>query len=377
MEKKLRPNVHFTPEKGWMNDPNAPVFFRGEYHLFYQHDPDSLVWDTMHWGHARSKDLMHWEHMPIALYPDDMGVIYSGSAFVDEENASGLGTKEEPALLLFYTSHNMETKREMQCLAYTTDGEHFQKYVGNPILPGKDNTPARDPQVFRNAILGGYSLCLTTEKAIEFYHSTDFRNWTKTGAFIVPDYGLSGMIECPCMFQARIDAETDADPAPYVLMMSMDVPETEFAKFPEGAVAHSRVMQYFVGTFDGSAFATNPAQKKVLLVDHGPDFYAGTIFSNVEETILIAWLGNFSEKALATPTEQEGFRGIQSFPRILTLRMTEDGWRLCQRFWTPEGKNIPVSSGCAGMENSDVEIIDGCVREVIRKDGLWSETSYL
>ena len=163
----LRPRYHFTPKKGWMNDPNGPVFFRGEYHIFFQHDPDSLVWNTMHWGHAKSVDLLSWEELPIALFPDEQGVIYSGSAFVDEENVSGFGSKEEPALLLFYTSHNMKTMREMQCLAWSTDGMTFHKYEGNPIIPGADHTPARDPQVFKNPFLGGYSLCLTRENVVE------------------------------------------------------------------------------------------------------------------------------------------------------------------------------------------------------------------
>ena len=365
--QKLRPKIHFTPEKGWMNDPNGLVFYQGKYHLFYQHDPYSLVWDTMHWGHAVSDDLIHWEHLPIALYPDDIGVIYSGSCFVDTDNVTGWGSDGKPALLAFYTSHKMDTSRECQCLAYSTDGVSFQKYEGNPIIPGKDHTPARDPQVFRNTILGGYSMVLTREKCVEFYRSSDFISWAKTGEFRLPDYALHGMIECPCMFC------TDGK---YVLMLSMDVPESEYGKFPEEAVPHARVMQYFTGSFDGMCFAADPSQKEVLLVDYGPDFYAGTIFSNVKETILIAWLGDFSYGARNTPTENEGFRGIQCFPRKLTIVQTENGERLHHEFFPFRKEDLP-DGVILNSSSEEIQLIDNCVAESISNSGIISRSSYI
>ena len=372
----LRPKLHFTPLKGWMNDPNGPVFYQGEYHLFYQHDPDSLVWDTMHWGHAKSKDLLHWEHLPIALYPDDLGVIYSGSCFVDKENLTGWGTAENPPLLVFYTSHHMETLRECQCLAWSTDGVTFHKYEGNPIIPGKEHTPARDPQVFRNLILGGFSMVLTREKCVEFYHSNDFVSWEKTGEFFLPDYALHGMIECPCIFCADVKESGIESDSPYVLMLSMDVPETEFSKFPANAPAHSRCMQYFVGSFDGRTFQVSSEQKEVLLVDYGPDFYAGTVFSNADDTILIAWLGDFSQGAHSTPTEKEGFRGIQSFPRKLSLIPTDNGYRLHHEFIAKANDDNSVSLKVEHLDNG-IRITDGCVSETIYSNGLFPVTMYL
>ena len=365
--QKLRPKIHFTPEKGWMNDPNGLVFYQGKYHLFYQHDPHSLVWDTMHWGHAVSDDLMQWEHLPIALFPDEIGVIYSGSCFVDTDNVTGWGSDGKPALLAFYTSHKMDTSRECQCLAYSTDGVSFHKYEGNPIIPGKDHTPARDPQVFRNTILGGYSMVLTREKCVEFYRSSDFISWAKTGEFRLPDYALHGMIECPCMFC------TDGK---YVLMLSMDVPESEYEKFPEEAVPHARVMQYFTGSFDGMCFAADPSQKEVLLVDYGPDFYAGTIFSNVKETILIAWLGDFSDGARNTPTENEGFRGIQCFPRKLTIVQTENGERLHHEFFPFRKEDLP-DGVILNSSSEEIQLIDNCVAESISNSGIISRSSYI
>ncbi|MBP5417662.1 MAG: glycoside hydrolase family 32 protein [Clostridiales bacterium] len=363
----LRPKIHFTPEKGWMNDPNGLVFYQGKYHLFYQHDPDSLVWDTMHWGHAVSADLIHWEHLPIALYPDDIGVIYSGSCFVDTDNVTGWGTKDSPALLAFYTSHKMETARECQCLAWSTDGLTFHKYEENPIIPGAAHTPARDPQVFRNTILGGYTLIITRETCVEFYHSTDFLSWKKTGEFNLPEYALHGMIECPCMFCSE---------GKYVLILSMDVPESEFCKFPEEAVPHARVMQYFIGGFDGRCFSADLSQNEVLLVDYGPDFYAGTIFSNVKDTIFMAWLGDFSNGARNTPTEKEGFRGIQCFPRKLTLVQTEKGKRLYHEFIPIRKEDLPDGVILSNSSNG-IRLVDGCVSESISKSGIMSRTSYI
>jgi len=365
--RSLRPKIHFTPENGWMNDPNGLVFYEGQYHLFYQHDPDSLVWDTMHWGHARSRDLQNWEHLPIALFPDEMGVIYSGSCIVDTENVTGWGTKENPPLLAFYTSHNMKTMRECQCLAWSTDGIVFHKYEGNPVIPGEDHTPARDPQVFRNDMIGGYSMIITCEDRVEFYHSVNLIRWEKTGEFRLPEYALSGMIECPCLFRSNDR---------YVLMLSMDVPEEEFRKFPEEAVPHKRVMQYFVGTFNGTTFLTDPSQNEVLLVDYGPDFYAGTIFSNVKETILMAWLGDFSEGAKQTPTEKEGFRGIQCFPRKLTLVQTEDGYRLRHEFFFSGDKVLPDEVIYEKTQDRE-SLIDGCVSEKLYRNGMLPVTSYL
>lgn len=357
-----RPLIHFTPRKGWMNDPNGPVFYKGEYHLFFQHNPDNTYWDNMHWGHAASKDLMHWEEKPIALYPDEDGMIFSGSAFVDKKNITGLGTKDNPAVLLFYTSHNPHTAREMQCMAYTTDFAHFHKYENNPIIPGKDHTPARDPQVFENRISGGYSLCLTIENAVEFYHSTNLLEWKKTGEFLLPEYALHGMIECPCMFNDNKD----------ILMLSMDIPDTEFDKFPKEAVPHNRLMQYFIGFFDGNKFIVDDAQNEALLIDYGPDFYAGTVFSNIEDTILIAWLGDFSENAKNAPTIKEGFKGIMSYPRKMVLKKIDNGYRLSHSFYPK-----PDSEEGVLYEKTESEetLTDGCVKECIKENGLFPYTS--
>lgn len=355
---KLRPTKHFTPKYGWMNDPNGLILYKGRYHVFYQHNPHGLTWDRMHWGHAVTDDLVNFEHLPIALFPDEMGDIFSGCCFYDEENASGLGTAENPPLLSFYTSHNPDTAKEQQCVAVSFDGINFQKYPANPIIKGKNKTPARDPQVFKNPKTGGYSLCLTTEKEVEFYESGNLLSWEKTGAFRLPPYAFQGMIECPNLFSIKPENEEGEK---QVLMISMDIPESEFYKFPKEAKPHSRIMQYFVGTFDGKTFVEENPVNRPLLVDYGPDFYAGSIFAGCDETIMMAWLGNSGE-SMKIPTEEEGFRGILSFPRKLSLVKIGEEYHLKHRF--------------AFLEEDCRKIEDGCVKETISPDGIIAYTEY-
>ncbi len=367
----LRPGIHFTPGYGWINDPNGLIIYQDRYHIFFQHNPKGLVWDSMHWGHAVSEDLMHWKQLPIALYPDEMGDIYSGSCVLDKENRSGLGSTKVPPLLAFYTSHHPETKREQQCLAYSLDGETFEKYEGNPIIKGFEHTPARDPHVFANSIRGGFSLCITMEDRIDFYHSENFLSWEKTGEYHLPAAAFQGMIECPCMTFLQAEGE---DTKKAVLLMSMDVPESEYRKFPKGCKPHSRLMQYLVGEFDGDTFRETDPIKGPRLVDAGNDFYAGTVFSNCEDTILMAWLGN-SKESMQIPTEQEGFRGILSFPRKLSLVKSENGYVLRQEFYPADLK------GCKEVtfteEPGRQTLQDHCVSETISQKGLVAKTNYI
>lgn len=354
----LRPKEHFTPKYGWMNDPNGLIFYKGRYHVFYQHNPHGLNWDSMHWGHAVSDDLVHFEHLPIALYPDETGDIFSGSCFKDHQNVSKLGTDDNPPLLAFYTSHDPKSGREQQCVAVSLDGVNFSKYPLNPVIPANGPAPARDPQVFANPVRGGYSLILTTEKEVEFYHSDNLLSWEKTGAFRLPSHAFQGMIECPCLFWTVPEGETKSK---CVLMMSMDIPESEYSKFPKEAAVHSRLMQYFTGDFDGNTFVPDNPVNRPLLVDYGPDFYAGSIFSNLNETVMMAWLGN-SEESMRIPTDGEGFRGILSFPRKLSLVCVNGEYHLKHCFLAPH-------------ENAK-EIKDAIVRETISADGLIAYTAY-
>ena len=356
-----RPKLHFTPKTGWMNDPNGLVFYGGEYHLFYQHNPYAPKWDRMHWGHAVSADLYHWEHLPIAIFPDETGEIYSGSCFFDANNDSGLGTKDNPPLLAFYTSHHAVSKREQQCIAYSPDGRNFTKYEKNPVIPGAENTPARDPQVFSNPVLGGYAMCLTKESEICFYVSDNLTDWKFSGSFsyatncaaaggafagpancaaggvyagqkncaaggayagpadddmttnVVTKRELKEIYECPCM----IPFETDEGLKWVLLISTITTVDAKYA----------REVRYFVGEFNGRSFKQTQFPADNLLLDYGPDFYASTVFSNTDKKIMLSWLGN-SDYVHDVPTDAEGFRGVLTMPRELTLVKTEAGYRL-------------------------------------------------
>ena len=132
--RDFRPEIHFTPATGWINDPNGLVYENGNYHLFAQYYPEP-VWGPMHWCHAVSQDLLHWQHLPVALYPDELGTMYSGSAVYDKENTSGFGTQENPPIVAMYTCHG---DTEQQCIAYSTDTVNFAKYTGNPVIPNAE-----------------------------------------------------------------------------------------------------------------------------------------------------------------------------------------------------------------------------------------------
>ena len=152
--EQFRPQIHFSPKEKWANDPNGMVCYKGIYHLFFQHYPDSSVWGPMHWGHATSTDLIHWQQQPIALYPDSLGYIFSGSAVVDHNNSSGFGKKGQVPLVAIFTHSDPKGAKEKrndfqnQSLAYSVDeGKTWTKYAGNPVLKNPGIIDFRDPKV--------------------------------------------------------------------------------------------------------------------------------------------------------------------------------------------------------------------------------------
>ena len=194
--RDFRPALHYTPQSWWINDPNGLVYAKGQYHLFaqYYHEP---VWGPMHWAHAVSRDLLHWEHLPIALAPDDLGAVFSGSAVFDQNNTSGLGREGQAPLVALYTSHG---DFEQQSLAYSLDGVHFEKYSGNPVIPNQERADFRDPKVFWNPVKSCWSLVLAAGDHVEFFASPDLLHWTKTGRFGPQGNYSEGVWECPDLF---------------------------------------------------------------------------------------------------------------------------------------------------------------------------------
>jgi fructan beta-fructosidase len=173
-----------------MNDPNGMFYYDGEYHLFYQYYPDSNVWGPMHWGHAISDNLIHWEHQPVALYPDSLGYIFSGSAVVDHHNTSGFGTEDNPPIVALYTYHNPEGEKsgaidfQTQGLAYSLDkGRTWVKYAKNPVLQNPGIRDFRDPKVTWHGASERWIMSLAVWDHVSFYSSRDLINWEHESDF--------------------------------------------------------------------------------------------------------------------------------------------------------------------------------------------------
>lgn len=323
--ERYRPQYHFTPRTMWMNDPNGMVYFDGEYHLFYQHYPDGTTWGPMHWGHAVSTDLIHWEHLPIALAPDLNGHIFSGSAVVDWEDTSGFFSGK-PGLVAIFTHADQypdsKRPRQRQSLAYSLDkGRTWTMYEGNPVLCNEQITDFRDPKVFWHARTKRWVMALAAGDRVQFYTSSNLKEWSFASEFGAAEGSHDGVWECPDLIELPIDG--DADQTKWVLIVSIG----DNPKFPEG----SRT-QYFVGSFDGSVFTNDSAPETVLWLDHGRDNYAGVTWSDVRKAdggkLFIGWMSNWRYANL-TPTVE--WRSAMTLPRVLTLKTGAAGVQLVQK----------------------------------------------
>ncbi len=312
--RNYRPNIHFTPPAMWTNDPNGMVYVNGIYHLFYQHYPEAPNWGPMHWGHAVSRDLLHWKHMPIALYPDELGMIFSGSCVYDRENTSGYGTKEKPPIVAVYTNHGRHGL-EQQSIAYSTDGIHFEKSYQNPVIPNPGISDFRDPKAFYNPVKNCWSLVLAAGDRVHFYKSEDLKRWEKTGEFGPEGNLASGVWECPDLFQV----EAEDGRKLWFLIVSMTT-TTEDGRCRT---------QYFLGDFDGDKFILKQEEKEPLWIDFGFDNYAGVTFQNLEEPLFLGWAMNWGY-ANETPTGE--YCGQMTLARSLRAVKTEKGYRLAASF---------------------------------------------
>ena len=205
---KHRPQFHFSPKKFWMNDPNGLIYHNGKYHLFFQHYPEKTVWGPMHWGHATSTDLVKWTEQPIALYPDSLGWIFSGSAVMDFNNTSGFGKNGKPPMIAIFTHHNDSLEKlkgnnhQYQSLAYSNDeGKTWTIYSGNPVLKNPGIADFRDPKLMWYGPGNKWIMTLATKDRITFYGSPDLKNWTKQSTFGENFGAHGGVWECPDLFQ--------------------------------------------------------------------------------------------------------------------------------------------------------------------------------
>ncbi|MFT4203167.1 MAG: glycoside hydrolase family 32 protein [Chitinophagaceae bacterium] len=303
--EQYRPLFHFTPVKGWMNDPNGMVYHDGVYHLFFQYNPDSTVWGPMHWGHAASRDLLSWEELPIALYPDSLGTIFSGSAVIDASNTAGFG---KDAMVAVYTSHNAEQEKagsdrfQNQNIAYSLDeGRTWTKYAGNPVVRNPGIRDFRDPKVFWYAPQNKWVMTLATLDHITFYASADLKDWKEESTFGRTSGAHGGVWECPDLFPLDYQGRQV-----WVLVVNLN---------PGGPNGGSAT-QYFTGGFDGHAFTPDDTATKWL--DYGPDEYAGVTWSNTgSRRIFLGWMGNW-EYAQVVPTQN--WRSAMTTARELSLQ---------------------------------------------------------
>lgn len=306
---QFRPAYHFTPAANWMNDPNGLVYHQGVYHLFFQYHPHSSVWGPMHWGHATSTDLLRWQEQPIALRPDALGMIFSGSAVVDHDNRAGLGAPGASPLVAMFTHHDMAAEqagridRQSQSLAVSLDGgQTWTPYAGNPVLANPGKQDFRDPKLRWLPEHQRWIMSLACGDRICFYSAPDLKTWTLESEFGVGLGAHGGVWECPDLIALPgSDGRTH-----WVLLVSLT---------PGGPNGGSAT-QYFVGSFDGHRFTPHDNQTRWL--DFGPDNYAGVTWAGVDDRALfIGWMSNW-QYARELPTAP--WRSAMTMPRELVLR---------------------------------------------------------
>jgi fructan beta-fructosidase len=298
-KESLRPQFHFTVKRGWSNDVNGPIFYKGQYHLFWQAFPFGTKWDTdfMYWGHAVSKDMMHWRELAPALMVDELGSPWSGSSLIDHNNDGGWG---KDALVLVYTAFNRISHKQVQCIAYSRDnGATFTRYVGNPVLDSNrevGSNDTRDPKVFWYKPTGHWVMVLFEKDGMTFYTSADLKMWTRKSH-------LKGFHECPDLFELPIDGDNNR----------------------KKWILHGGSSSYVIGSFDGETFIPESpdlhyAEGKNV---HGADLlYAAQSFAEMPDgrRVQIAW-GRIQPDGMA-------FNQMMLFPTEFKLKTTQDGLRL-------------------------------------------------
>jgi levanase/fructan beta-fructosidase len=290
-KEKNRPQFHFTTRRGWINDPNGLLYYDGEYHLFYQHNPYERDWENMHWGHAVSKDLIHWEELNDALFPDNLGTMFSGSAVIDYGNTAGYNQGETPAMIAAYTAACPD--KQTQCIAYSLDkGRSFTKYAGNPVIDSKhiwNSQDTRDPKVFRYQPGRHWVMALNERDGHSIYTSSNLKEWKY-------ESHVTGYWECPELFELPVDGNPD---------------NTKWVMYGASGT-------YMIGTFDGKIFT--PESGKYLYTRGS--IYAAQTFTDMPDKrrVQIGW-GRIGHPGMS-------FNGMMLLPTELTLHTTKDGVRL-------------------------------------------------
>ena len=326
-EALYRPNFHFTPKANWMNDPNGMFYLNGKYHMYFQYYPDGNVWGPMHWGHTISKDMITWKEQPIALYPDSLGYIFSGSAVVDKNNTSSFGNDIDKPVVAFFTYHNAKSENEgninyqSQAIAYSLDeGMTWTKYEKNPVISNPNIKNFRDPKVIWDETNNKWIMSLAAGNKIMFYSSLNLKEWQFESEFGKDIGAHGGVWECPDLFPIKVDG---SDETKWILIVSIN---------PGGPNGGSAT-QYFVGDFDGKTFKLDEdfsnqiQEKKAIWLDYGRDNYAGVTWSNIPEKdgrkLFIGWMSNW-EYGKEVPTFK--WRSSMTIARELKLKKNNDAF---------------------------------------------------
>lgn len=307
--EKYRPAFHHTPQYGWMNDPNGMFYKDGIWHLYYQYNPYGSKWQNMTWGHSSSADLVNWKHHPVAIEPNGLGSVFSGSSAVDTDNTAGFG---RDAVIALYTSAGTS---QVQSLAWSKDGgETFNIYPGNPIITLESE--ARDPNMFYNKATGEWNMLLAhaLEHEMLVFTSPDLKKWTLKSAFGKGLGAQDGVWECPDLFELNVRGSNERK---WMLICNIN---------PGGPFGGSAT-QYFIGNFDGNTFTPDKdanGNVPTKWMDYGKDHYATVSWSNAPagRRTVIGWMSNW-QYAAEVPTRQ--FRSANTLPREVELFKDKDG----------------------------------------------------
>ena len=298
-DESMRGQIHFSPKRGWNNDPNGLVYYKGRYHLFFQHNPYGSEWGNMHWGHAVSKDLVHWEEVGEALYPDAYGPVFSGSGVVDKNNTSGFGTQENPPMVVTFTSSDAW----IQGIAYSNDGEKFTR-MDHPAVE-KITDGNRDPKIIWYAPEKKWIMVLWVEKenklnTIHFFSSKNLKDWKLTSVLEGGKEDDRYLFECPDLYELPVQGEPGE----------------------KRWVLNAANGQYAIGTFDGETFHPEETRLKSVQTE---DYYAAQTFTNDPKgrKVEIGW---FRTKTNSEPGNN--FNQSMSIPTKLELLQTPEGLRL-------------------------------------------------
>lgn len=323
-EIRYRPAYHHTPLYGWMNDPNGMFYKDGVWHLYYQYNPYGSKWQNMTWGHSSSTDLVNWTHEPVAIRPDGLGSVFSGSCVVDRDNSAGFG---KDAVIALYTSAGTS---QMQSMASSTDGGMtFTRYPGNPVLTLESE--ARDPNMFWNDETGEWNLVLAhaLDHEMLFFTSPDLKTWTLQSGFGKGEGAQDGVWECPDLFKLPVEG---SDLSKWVLICNIN---------PGGPFGGSAI-QYFIGDWDGKTFTADTDRSgriPVKWLDYGKDNYALVSWSDAPEgrRTAIGWMSNW-QYAAEVPTVQ--YRSSNTLPREIALFRGDDGEIYASNAPSPEVESL-------------------------------------